>query len=162
MTTGSGASNVKTASRKSDITLRSMFSSPESSQQRAYALARSASDYRYAPLRSVASASSPELYSFSLSAPTAPNLVSTFEVGANVEHILYDSGSGTIFYLTDDTSSDFQVLDGSNLAALPVPPPLSRLNIANSPQMFAYDSTLDRICIASSNNSEELEILKPN
>jgi len=103
----------------------------------------------------------PELYAVSIATPTAPSLSSTLELGAGVLSIDYDPATGYAFLITNDNAADFKVVDASSPASLGVQPPFGQLNIADSPQDLVYDSGLNRVFIASSNNSEEMDVIRP-
>lgn len=105
------------------------------------------------------SSAAPELYSIDITTPTAPTLLSTTEVGNSVLDVQF--GNATIFLAVNNTTQDIVTLDGSNLNTLPAFPPLGQLNIADSPVSILYESTLDRVFVANSNNSEEFEVIKP-
>lgn len=107
-----------------------------------------------------ASSAGTELYSVSVSNPTSPALSSTIELGASVLAITYDSILGYAFLATSDAANDVKIIDASNPAALPAPPPFGLLNIADSSTDIAYSTDLNRLLFSNSNDSQELIILK--
>lgn len=105
-----------------------------------------------------ASSAAPEFYSINITDPLNPSVASTLEIGADVVSISYDDNSRYAFIATADTANDFQVIDVSTPASLPLA--LGKLNIGNSPQQLIYSSSLNRVFVASSINTEELEVIK--
>ncbi len=105
------------------------------------------------------SSAAPELYSIDITIPSSPALVSTAEIGSNVTDVQFDTS--TIFLATNNGTQDFITLDGSNLNSLPALPPLGQLDISNSPSEIIYEPTLTRVFVASTSDTEELEIIKP-
>lgn len=108
-----------------------------------------------------ASGGAPELYSINVSAPSAPAISSTMEIGSDVRDIHFDAVLKHAFLATSDAGNDFKVIDIQSAPALPAPPPYGQLNIGNGPQRLVYDPVKNRCFVASSDDAQELQILKP-
>ena len=106
-----------------------------------------------------ASSAAPELYSINISTPTSPSLASTVEIGNDVVDISF--GNNLIFLATNNNAADFLVINGSNLDSLPALPAFGQLNIEDSPQDLTYEASVDRVFVASSSDTTELQIIMP-
>lgn len=105
-----------------------------------------------------ANSAAPELYQISISNPLSPSLLSTMEIGANVNSIFYDSMKKLIFLATTDIANDFKTvyMETSTLpAALN-----SQLNTADTMKQIIYSSASDTVFSLSTNDSSEIEIIK--
>ena len=105
-----------------------------------------------------ASSVAPELYTINVSNPLAPVLADTLEIGANVRAVSVEPNSGYAFLATADTANDFKVVDGSDPLSISL---LGQVGLANGPVDIIYDLTLDRAFLASTADTEELEIVQP-
>ncbi len=101
----------------------------------------------------------PELYSIDISSPTSPVISSTVEIGADVNSISF--GNTLLFLGTSSATTDFLVINGSNLASLPALPAFGSLNIPTAPREVLYDVDLDRVFVADTNSASEFVVLKP-
>lgn len=104
-----------------------------------------------------ASSGAPELYVYSLANPTSPSLIDTAEIGGNVTGLAYTSG---YVFVASLAGNDLQVFDASafpNISTTSV----AALNISNSPNEVIYSGDVPAALVASSSNSEELQIILP-
>ncbi|MCD8507498.1 hypothetical protein LRY65_01940 [Candidatus Woesebacteria bacterium] len=106
------------------------------------------------------SSTAPELYAYDISSPTAPSLLSTVEIGTNVDDISY--AHGYIYLVTDDNAEDFLVIDASDFSALPALPALASIDVPNTPFRLFYSSEKDAIFVGGANNSAEISVITPN
>src|SRR3989344_5005317 len=104
-----------------------------------------------------AASAAPEFYTINVANPLTPALADTLELGANALAISLEPNSGYVFLATADTANDFKVIDVSNPAAISL---LGQLNLANGPVDVIYDLTLDRAFLASTADTEELQIVR--
>ncbi|MFA5047432.1 MAG: prepilin-type N-terminal cleavage/methylation domain-containing protein [Patescibacteria group bacterium] len=105
-----------------------------------------------------ASSAAPEYYIINVSTPAAPSLSGTLEIGAKIDSLCYDPASNYSFLATASSGGAFKVVDNTIGAA---PSILGQVNILVAPKELIYDSILDRVFIASTANTQELQIIKP-
>lgn len=103
-----------------------------------------------------------DLRIISIATPTSPSLLGSYDADDGINDIALnfaDSGA-TVFLATDDNSSEFQVLDVSNLAS---PTLLTSINVASNSDLLgiAYDETLDAVVAVGANNSNEVLTFGP-
>lgn len=103
------------------------------------------------------SSSAPELYVYELSDPVSPDLVDTVEIGADIYGLAYTTG---YVFVSNTGTNDFQVFDASAFPDLATPAVATQDN-ANSPFEIIYADSISTALIASSSNSEELQIILP-
>ncbi|MFA5076442.1 MAG: prepilin-type N-terminal cleavage/methylation domain-containing protein [Patescibacteria group bacterium] len=105
------------------------------------------------------SSAAPELYDFNISNPGTASLISTLEIGADIRSMSLAASTGYIFMATSSTTTDFKVVNTNTMSMAPVI--LGQLDINNSPSAIVYNSILDRAFIASSADTQELQVIKP-
>lgn len=105
-----------------------------------------------------ANSAAPEYYVIDVSTPTAPVLSGTLEIGANVSFVYFDLASNYSFLVTAGTTNNFAAIDNANAA---LPAILDQLSLMVTPNELVYNPALDRVFIASSADTQELQIIKP-
>jgi len=105
-----------------------------------------------------ANSAAPEYYVIDVSTPTVPVLSGTLEIGANVSSVYFDSASKYSFLVTAGATNNFAAIDNATPAS---PAILDQLSIAITPNELIYSPALDRVFIASSADTQELQIIKP-
>ncbi len=101
----------------------------------------------------------PELYLVNITNPASPSLVGAVHLNGAVHAMAYDVGSGYTFLGTRDSTNDAKVI---NTVDLSLPPTVvAELNLANAPEAIVYSPVFDRVFIASSANTQELQVIKP-
>lgn len=98
------------------------------------------------------------LYSLNISTPTSPTLYGSLGVGGRISDISLGNANNYAFIATGLSSAEFQVIDITNAS---IPSVLGSLNLSSPITGIAYSSSLDRAILASSGNSEEVIIVKP-
>lgn len=110
----------------------------------------------------IATVGAPEFYVLDVTTPATPTLTSTLEIGSDL--ISMDLATSTnpspmLMAATSDATGDFKAIDATISTAAEI---FGFLDISNSPAEIVYSSGRDRVFIASSANTEELQIIKPN
>ncbi len=102
----------------------------------------------------------PELYAIDITVPALPALLGSFDFGVlDLNAIDHATSTDLVFAGgTSATADDYKSVDVSDPTA---PTLITTLNLNGTPNKMVYGSAVDKVFIASSANTEELEVVAP-
>ncbi len=106
------------------------------------------------------SAGSPEFYLINVTTPASPTIISTLDIGTSIIKSLDFSVSANLVFFANrnPSSDDYNTVDVSTPAT---PVLLTSLNLNGEPYKLVYETSSDKVYVASGSDIEELQVITP-
>lgn len=106
------------------------------------------------------STGSPEFYIINVTTPASPFIISTLDIGTHIIKSLdYSASSSLVFFANKEPSSDDY--DSVDVSVPASPTLLTSLNLNGEPNKLVYESSSDKVYMASGSDIQELQVIAP-
>lgn len=106
------------------------------------------------------STGSPEFYVINVTTPSSPSITSTLDIGTHIIKSLdYSSSANLVFFANKEPTSDDY--DSVDVSIPSTPTLLTSLNLNGEPNKLVYESSSDKVYMASGSDTQELQVIAP-
>lgn len=106
------------------------------------------------------STGSPEFYVINVTTPTSPSITSTLDLGTHILKSLdYSASANLVFFANKNPASDDY--DSVYVSTPSTPVLLTSLNLDGEPNKLVYESSSDKVYMASGSDIQELQVIAP-